>query len=290
MPLLQSTTSTVSDPLSLAKSSLAGVYKLPNINSPGVAARYKEALTGRTVLATAGVRQIADFAFDYKGDESVSMDNEVTDNWLEDNSAVQDHIGVKPVVVTLNGFVSELKFEKGLLGAITTSLSTLQSTLSRTDAYLGRYTPGATDALAKAISKAQSVAVQIEQAAARAAQIASFFPGGPSQNAQQRAYMKLSALRNARVVFTVFTPFQVFDNMAITSLKATQSARTRTMSDFTVTLKQLQFVQDVRQAIIQNKAGRAAAAVQAPSFNGSTAGLAAQGVSALKTALRSSFI
>lgn len=246
-----------------------------NVNAKDMAQQYDNAFNGRTVLAPKGVQQIGAFAFDYKGDDIVQMDNDVTDHWLEDNTAVQDHIGVRPTMVTLRGFVSELSISSSLLSKISTALNGVQNTLTRVDAYTGSYTPGTVVAMQKAISQAQSVAVQIEQAVARAAQLASFFQSGPAMTKQQAAYFQLSSLRLARVVFTVYTPFQVFDNMAIVSLRSTQSEKTRTMSDFSVTLKQLSFSNSISVSNYTGKfGGRAAQSNQSQTLNGGTAGKA----------------
>lgn len=246
-----------------------------NVNAKDVAQQYDVAFNGRTVLAPKGVQQIGAFAFDYKGDDVVNMENDVTDHWLEDNTAVQDHIGVKPNIVTLRGFVSELAVTSSLLSKLSAALNTVQTSLTRVQAYTGSYTPGVLTSMQKAISQAQNIAVQIEQGIARAAQLASFFQSGPALNKQQQAYFQLSSLRIARVVFTVFTPFQVFDNMVIVSLRSTQSEKTKTMSDFTVVLKQLNFSNNLTVSSYQaNYGGRAAQNKQVLSQNGGTVGTA----------------
>ena len=196
-----------------------------NYNLPGSAADYQSFIIAgnQSVAQPLGVLQIGPFAFDDDGDSDVVLENEITDHWLEDNTAVQDQIGLHPVTVTLKGRISELVFTKAAAGTLSALLATVESPLVQADAYLGAYTPGVTDALLNAITQAQNVFTQIEQDAARVAQIASFFTGGiPGANNQQEAFITLSALRNARVLFSVYTPFQVFNNMAITSVHATQ--------------------------------------------------------------------
>lgn len=48
------------------------------------------------------------YIFDTRGDEDVTLESEITDNWVEDNSTMQDHIGLKPMSITLTGYVGEL--------------------------------------------------------------------------------------------------------------------------------------------------------------------------------------
>lgn len=248
-----------------------------NFNVPGASQQFGTFLTVGGIVAPPGVLQISSFAFDYEGDDNVSLRNEITKHWVEDNTAVEDHIGVEPVTIRLKGRVSELTFSAATSGAVLAALSTVENALSQADAYLGKYTTGTTQTLLTAITQAQNIAVQIEQAAARLQQLASFFPAsGPQRNKQQAAFALLSALRNARVLFTVYTPFQVFYNMAIANIDATQPAGTRTISDFTVEMMQLQFTNSLSQSSFQSKyGGRAAAGYQPPTSNGVTAGVSA---------------
>ncbi len=245
-----------------------------NVNVPGASDLYQSFLVQGDTTPPLGVKQIGPFEFDFEGDESVDLDNEITDHWLEDNTAAQDHIAVKPVIISMKGKISELTFSAETSGLILAALSTVENSLSQADAYLGAYTPGITQTLLQTITQVQNVAIQIEQAAARVAQIASFFGPGPQRNKQQSAFAVLSALRNARTIFTVYTPFQVFYSMAITSVRVTQPAGTKTISEFVVQMKQLQFTSNLSQSsFFTQYGGRAAFGNQPQTANGLTSGI-----------------
>lgn len=246
-----------------------------DINVKGAPTLYQSFLVAGEITKPLGVAQIGPFAFDYQGDDSVSLENEITDHWVEDNVAVQDHIGVKPVIITLKGRTSELALSASILKSISGALSAVENGLSQVPAYIGTYTPGVEQTLLTAITQAQNISTQIQQAAARIAQIANFFPSsGPQRNKQQTAFAMLGALRNARTIFTVYTPFQVFYNMAIMSVAATQPASTKTTSDFTVTMKQLQFTNNISLSnFLKQYGGRASAGYQPPTTNGLTTGI-----------------
>lgn len=243
-------------------------------NAPEAASLYQSFLLGGTVGAPFGVKQIGPFEFDMEGDDSFDGENEITDHWVEDNTTVEDHIGVKPARVTLKGSVSDLVFSAQTAGIITSALASVENRLSQVDAYLGAYTPGVSQRLIATITQAQNIAVQIQQGAARVSQIAAFFGPKPGYNKQQTAFALLNSLRQARIIFTVFTPFQVFFNMAIESVHVTQPAWTRNQSDFTIRMKQLQFTDDISQSsFFTQYGGRAANGYQPQTANGVTSGV-----------------
>lgn len=244
-----------------------------NLNAPGAASAYSAALSNRVLVAPQGVRQVEAFSFDFKGDDIVDMENDVADHWLEDNTAVQDHIGVRPTIVVLKGTIAELSASGGLLTTIVNLLTSLESPLQQLPAYLGSYTPGVTNTISKAISQAQNVAVQMQQAMARASQIANLLPGVPSANKQQAAFAQLSAYRNARILVRVFTPFQLFSNMAIINLKAVQNEKTKMASEFIITFKQMNFI-GTQIDTASTRSGRNALNAQVQNPNGGTAGTA----------------
>ena len=50
------------------------------------------------------------YYFDIIREHSVSIQNQITDNYLENNTAVQDHIAHSPITVTLGGLAGEVYF------------------------------------------------------------------------------------------------------------------------------------------------------------------------------------
>lgn len=269
---------TITNPFAVVNPDAANVDIIDNnINVPGASSLYDTFLTAGGIIAPPGVLQISSFAYDYEGDDHVLLANEITGHWVEDNTQVQDHIGIKPVSITLKGKVSELAFSVANQGLVLAALAAVENALTQIPAYVGTYTPGVEQKVLTAITQAQNVAVQIEQAAARLQQLAALIPGsGPQRNKQQKAFAMLSALRNARILFTVYTPFQVFSNMAIANIDANQPGGGRTVSDFSVTMEQIQFTNNLSQASFSSQyGGRAAAGYQPPTSNGVTTGVSA---------------
>lgn len=51
---------------------------------------------------------IAGFLFDIRGEETAEMTADVTDHYVEDNTAIQDQVALKPEIITVRGLVAEL--------------------------------------------------------------------------------------------------------------------------------------------------------------------------------------
>lgn len=199
------------------------------------------------------------FVFDYEGETNLALQAEITDHFAEDNTAIQDHIALKPLRLTLHGFQAEVSFNRqlGILGF----LSALQEKLTVVPAYLGKLTPGGLAKAQQAISQAQNIAIQINQAVARIKNIVGLFSKAlPTPNRQQKAYINLAGLMLNKQLFSVGTPYGLIDNMVIESLSFTQPEDTKFWTDISVTLKQMRFAET---ASVQISASSRAAAQRA---------------------------
>lgn len=261
----------------------------PNVNSPDFVQQFAEAVSNCSIIIPEGVAQIGSFAFDYRETEEEALESEIPDHWLEDNTAAHDHIAVKPVRVTLSGYVGELVMPASTLKTLLGALTAATNALSILPVFLGQQTAGNQQAIAQAISQAQSVVVQVGQTIARAAQLANLLQGllsGPSRNKQQQAFLQLKAYWQAGIIFTVVTPFETLTNMAIESIRVVSPEDSKDWSRYVVRMKQLQFV---GSAGAPDYASNLAAPValaqgQQPTNVGATAGTAIAG--ALTTILR----
>jgi hypothetical protein len=184
------------------------------------------------------------FLFDIEGDTTAHLSTEITDHYLEDNSAVQDHIAVRPKKITLKGYVGELTFKPDGEGNTfvqkavqkLTVLSSILPTLSKGATQLkSAYESGnLTQALQgnvtlETINKTIDYWALVKNLAA-------------SNNKQQQAYQYFKALMEQKILMSVQTPFEFMSNMAVESIVATQSEVTKYISDFTITLKQIRTV------------------------------------------------
>ncbi len=234
--------------------------------------KYIDCLANRYIVSPRNARGIGGFVFDYEGETAVRRQSDITDHWLEDNTAVQDHVAQKPARITMRGFVAELVLRRE---GVVAEIAILQNKLTTVNAYLGSYTPGAVQTISAALTQTQKTLSKINRSITRAKNIVGFFSGSvPSQTAQQKAYAELECLYETRQVFVVITPFKIFDNMLIESLNMMQPEETKFQSDIIVTLKQIRMVEVINEKnLINTKGGRLAAQAQSKIDKGKTPGV-----------------
>lgn len=212
--------------------------------------------------------------FHYEGEQTVTLTSDITDHFIEDNTALQDQIALKPVVITTHGFIGELNnVAPGALGTLKQAANTLTSISS----YIPAITP-----TAQLIYDQAFAAYQLTKSignSAIAAVSSLIGAGGESvisgldeevdvvsgQNEQQTYFQLFYGYWTKRTLFTVQTPWAIFQNMAIQSFRAIQDAETRMITDFEVSFKMInvastELVKDVKQT--QGRLSAAAAPTQ----------------------------
>lgn len=231
---------------------------------------YLDNLANKFVVKPKTAKGIGGFVFDYEGEANLQIQADITDHYAENNTAIQDHIAIHPIKITLKGFIAELVMRKptGLAGA----LEQIQNRLTTVPAYLGKYTPGAVATIQKALTTAQNTVNTIDQSLARVKNIVGLFDKSVlGRTAQEKAYNKLQSLMVTKQLMFVETPYGTFNNMAIESLIMVQDDSTKEWSDITVSLKRLNLV-DVQTSTIDFRAGRNVQQSQLPVDKGSTKG------------------
>jgi hypothetical protein len=175
------------------------------------------------------------FVFDILDDEEVLVESEATDHYVEDNSAIQDHITHRPETFTLRGYVGEITdlFPN-------TALSILQGVASLGS--IGGFAPSFGRQAAQVYSKAQDVAAKVGNVYNQAQNLYDLIsPRSTADTRQQKAFQTFYGYRSNRQLLTVETPFANFENMIITSIRARQRGDSRFRSDFAVTFKKMRF-------------------------------------------------
>jgi len=123
------------------------------------------------------------------------------------------------------------------------------------------------------VTVAQNTVNNINLALAKVQNIVGFLPGAaPQKSKQQAAFAKLVGLWQSRQIFTVETPWQYFDSMVIESISFIQPEETKSMTDISITLKQMRFVQVQTVQSSNTFGGRAALQRQTQVSQGKTQG------------------
>lgn len=223
--------------------------------------------------------------FHYEGEQSAVLESDITDHYVENNTAVQDQITLKPIRITTHGFIGELN---DVVPPLLAPLQTLASKLTAVSTYAPRLSATAINAFNEAFFAYQTAQSAINSAVG-ALNTLSGNPSGesvisstqpistslqsqPNQNKQQQMFQQLYSYWANRTFFTIQTPWAVFDNMAIERFRAVQEAETNVITDFEITFKQIRFAstQVVNAAMAQaNFQGRSAVSA----FPGSSLGV-----------------
>lgn len=192
--------------------------------------------------------------FNYEAEQSVSLSSDVTDHYIEDNTAIQDQVALKPETITTSGFIGELN------DVAPAALIPLQTVAEKLVA-IGAYAPQISETAAIAYAKAfQLYQVGSSLANSAVSSWASLTGGGAqtvingattqqditnqtnkSQTKQQIYFQQFYGYWKNRTLFKVQTPWAVFQDMIIQSLRAVQDAETRMITDFEITFKLMRF-------------------------------------------------
>lgn len=203
------------------------------------------------------------FLFDYEGEQTAELTSDITDHYVEDNTAVQDQIALQPVRITTKGFVSELN---NVLPASLQFLKNITSGLSVVQTYAPAISVSAQLAYNQAF-QAYQIATNLANSAVSAwssiTNVTSpaltgnegfqpispfglgnrFFPINGAQSKQQVAFQLFYGYWIHRILFTVQTPWAIFKNMAIEKIRPIQTEDTITFSTFECTFKQIRTAQ-----------------------------------------------
>ena len=221
--------------------------------------------TGYTPLASVGsanTKKPPALLFHYEGEQTVQLQSDITDHYIEDNTSIQDQWALRPERVTTHGFIGELNDvpptgyefiqlvnEKlQALAAFAPGLSTTAQ-IAYTEAYFAYQTAQSLintavtsySSINNVFSKNQSSSTNT--IGSTGLQAGSFDPNtgtvSNNQNKQQIAFQQFYGYWRARTLFKVQTPWAIFDSMSIETLRAIQDENTRMITDFEITFKMI---------------------------------------------------
>lgn len=188
------------------------------------------------------------FVFDIEGDTTMNLSTDITDHYLEDNRTVQDHIAVRPKRVILKSYVGELVYREDTQS--NTPVQQVVRKLTTVSQFLPTLSQAATQAKEFIDSKRASTLSLGDITLESVNKTLDYWSAvkniaGAIGNNQQAAYQYFKALMEQKILTSVQTPYEFLPNMAIESIVAIQSEKSRYISDFSITLKQIRMVQEL---------------------------------------------
>jgi len=195
------------------------------------------------ILMRAGQEGISGWIFDIPTGEDIELNSDITDHFTESGSFATDHMVLKPIQVTLTGLRGELFYAAPKAGSLEAAFAELGTLLGVITAYLGPLTPQAAQKGAAIAGQAAYVAKQAGDIKKRASNLIKYFSGDDnSQTLQQKAFADISSMWRSKQIVTVQTPWGFFGNMAISGISVRQDANSNDYTDFSITLKEMRFV------------------------------------------------
>lgn len=229
--------------------------------------------------------------FDVITDESIELTNQITDNFVENNIAIQDHIAQNPLVISISGISGEkvFKYDPAVANQLLAearlqaakmgygiNLNNLQADsfwdlvglgsqakeLNKLSAISVLYPPvsnymqvamNAVELVDAAVSKYSNIYNSVKDIWNKEKNNADDVFGDFSDNTTrlQSVYNKLSELRANNTPLTAATPWGIFTDMYIQSVRLKQGNQLY-VTDIEMTLKQLRFANVTTTAADKN--------------------------------------
>lgn len=179
---------------------------------------------------------LAGLIFDWTGEERLELRSEVTDSWVEDNSAINDQVALNPERFTLNASTAEIVFSPA---GPSSAPPQPANPFPLNAPLMPSLTTGAQQV--QAANSAPS-----SGAAQGTTNLYQYYLGLQSNLPSRQATIVgfIYQLWKGRVLFTVETPWGIFDSMVIELADATQPEETQGRTDHRITFKKFRIAQD----------------------------------------------
>lgn len=223
-------------------------------------------------ITIAAEQNAANYYFDIVTDISLQLQNQITDNWVENNTAIQDHISQSPLILSLRGISGEKVYEynpeeaqrlleQARREAVKVGYNSVSNILDQLG--LSKVADlsnklSSLDILFPSASNITQLAMNAYNYAAQSFDryktiVSNFLGKGnpmdslngdsgmiPEDTRLKEIYRELSGLRATNTPLVVSTPYDVFANMYIQSVILRQGNE-NFVTDIEMTLKQINF-------------------------------------------------
>lgn len=215
------------------------------------------------------------FVFDIKKEYKYNLSSDITDHYVEDNVAIQDHIGLKPIILEVTGSIGEITLSEvidkeknsrkiaGEIGVGETQNNAKGNIFNSVDSYLGRmgsltsFTPNIINQSLDIYNTAKFGYATVSKIINLDKQdkVKSGFDYTEDYDEEtikitkQFNYIDWFKIQwQNRASFTIVTPYGVLTDMYIMDLIASQPENTRYVTNLNIKFKQ------IRKAIVIRKA------------------------------------
>ena len=151
--------------------------------------------------------------------DSLKLSSQITTHYMEDNVAYQDHWAIAPLSYTMSGLVGEIvystpsQWSSFIQDRFVDYLTPLQILSPTFDSY--------TQSAINTINAVEASYRRYEQIAKQFFQNLGILP--TRQSSQEYLVSALTQLRDNRQLVSVYTPYGVYDNLAIQDISITQN-------------------------------------------------------------------
>lgn len=151
--------------------------------------------------------------------DTIKLSSQITTHYMEDNVAYQDHWAIAPMTYTMSGLIGEVIFQPP-----TKWTSFIQDRFVDYLAPLQVLSPTFDNYTQSAINTVQAIEASYRRYEQIAKQLLQSLGKIPTRESNQEYLIKaLQTLRDNRQLVSVYTPFGVYDNLAIQDVSANQN-------------------------------------------------------------------
>jgi len=185
-----------------------------------------------------GDNSLAKLKLDIIGNETIIAQSDVTDYYVEENTAYQNHISKKPLVYVIEGEVGEVSYyskdeDNSVVGAVANKLTPITTFLPS----VSKKMYSVMDKTTKALNLLDSIDNYVNR----------YIKLGEKQekqfsNMQQKEFYWLIRMWEARLPINIKTPWRKLSNYVITNLEFNQSRRTKDVTNIKISFKEFRTV------------------------------------------------
>lgn len=212
---------------------------------------------------------IAGFKFHIAHSEQVNMESNITDHYVDTNSAVQDHIARRPITITLNGYQGEYYYSvhpiQDMISKIGSALTLVEVFKPQLDAFTNQIKIRQAQRSLIALNNGDTTAAdeygklagrkEINLKQHNAIDLFKLFQNiYKLKSAQTRAFYYFEALWKSEILFSVETRWKRYDNMVIQKITPLAD-NNADITDFSITFKQISITTSKSESI-KDVAGR----------------------------------